>query len=67
MSPAIDSPNPKVLETASAVHKRTPIINSISLEKERCENLMAIIAETDLIVITLCMSDERMAKPWMTG
>jgi 5-methyltetrahydrofolate--homocysteine methyltransferase len=67
MPPAIDSPNPKALETASAVHKGTPIINSISLEKKRCQNMMAIIGGTDLIVIALCMSDERMAQPWMTG
>lgn len=36
------------------------MINSISLEKERYENLMPIIAGTDLKVIALCMSDEGM-------
>lgn len=58
----IDSPNPKAIEAALTVHKGTPMINSISLEKERYENLMPIIAGTDLKVIALCMSDEGMPE-----
>jgi 5-methyltetrahydrofolate--homocysteine methyltransferase len=59
---AIDSPNPKAIEAALTVHQGTPMINSISLEKERYENLMPIIAGTDMKVIALCMSDEGMPK-----
>ena len=59
---AIDSPNPRAIEAALAVHQGTPMINSISLEKERYENLMPIIAGTDMKVIALCMSDEGMPK-----
>jgi len=59
---AIDSPNPKAIEAALAVHKGTPMINSISLEKERYENLMPIVAGTDMKVIALCMSDEGMPE-----
>jgi cobalamin-dependent methionine synthase I len=59
---AIDSPNPKAIEAALAVHRGTPMINSISLEKERYENLMPIIAGTDMKVIALCMSDEGMPE-----
>ena len=59
---AIDSPNPKAIEAALAVHQGTPMINSISLEKDRYENLMPIIAGTDMKVIALCMSDEGMPK-----
>ena len=59
---AIDSPNPKAIEAALAAHKGTPMINSISLEKERYENLMPIIAGTDMKVIALCMSDEGMPE-----
>ena len=59
---AIDSPNPKAIEAALAVHQGTPMINSISLEKERYENLMPIIAGTDMKVIALCMSDDGMPK-----
>ena len=59
---AIDSPSPKAIEAALAVHQGTPMINSISLEKDRYENLMPIIAGTDMKVIALCMSDEGMPK-----
>jgi len=34
----IDSPNPKAIEAALKVHNGTPMINSISLEKDRFEN-----------------------------
>ena len=59
---AIDSPDPKAIQTALEVHKGTAMINSISLEKERHDNLMPIIAGTDLKVIALCMSDEGMPE-----
>ncbi len=59
---AIDSPNPKAIEAALAVHRGTPMINSISLEKERYENILPIIAGTDMKVIALCMSDEGMPE-----
>lgn len=57
---AIDSPNPKAVEAALKVHKGVAMINSISLEKERYDNLMPLIAGTDLKVVALCMSDEGM-------
>lgn len=57
---AIDSPNPKAIEQALKVHKGTAMINSISLEKERYDNMMPIIAGSDLKVVALCMSDEGM-------
>jgi 5-methyltetrahydrofolate--homocysteine methyltransferase len=59
---AIDSPNPAALEAALEVHKGTPMINSISLEKKRYEDLMPAIAGTNAKVIALCMSDEGMPK-----
>jgi len=59
---AIDSPDPVAVEAALAAHRGTPMINSISLEKERYEKLMPIIADTDLKVIALCMSDAGMPK-----
>lgn len=57
---AIDSPDPKAIQSALAVHKGVPMINSISLEKERYDKLMPIIAGTDFKVVALCMSDEGM-------
>ena len=59
---AIDSPDPAAIEAALNVHKGIPMINSISLEKERHDNLMPIVAGTDMKVIALCMSDEGMPQ-----
>ncbi len=59
---AIDSPNPKAFEAALEVHRGTPLINSISLETERYDALMPIIAGTDMRVIALCMSDDGMPE-----
>ena len=58
----IDSPDPKAIETALAVHNGTPMINSISLEKERYEALLPIVAGTDFRVVALCMSDKGMPQ-----
>ena len=59
---AIDSPDPAAIEAALSVHQGTPMINSISLEKERYDKLMPIIAGTDMKVIALCMSDAGMPQ-----
>lgn len=58
----IDSPDPKAIESALTVHKGTPMINSISLEKERYEALLPIVAGTDFKVVALCMSDKGMPQ-----
>ena len=58
----IDSPDPKAIETALTMHKGTAMINSISLEKDRYDALMPIVAGTDLKVVALCMSDEGMPE-----
>ena len=58
----IDSPDPKAIEKALAVHDGVAMINSISLEKERFEAIMPIIAGSDLRVVALCMSDQGMPE-----
>jgi len=58
----IDSPDPAAIEAALTVHKGTAMINSISLEKERYDKLVPIVAGTDLKVIALCMSDDGMPE-----
>jgi len=58
----IDSPDPKAIEKALAAHNGTAMINSISLESERYEALMPIVAGTDLKVVALCMSDDGMPE-----
>ena len=59
---SIDSPDPNAIEAALAVHRGTAFINSISLEKERYDALLPIVAGTDLKVVALCMSDEGMPE-----
>lgn len=56
----IDSPDPKALEAALSVHRGTAMINSISLEKERYESILPIIAGTDLKIVALCMASGSM-------
>jgi 5-methyltetrahydrofolate--homocysteine methyltransferase len=58
----IDSPDPQAIEAGLSVHKGTPMINSISLEKERYDKLMPLLAGTDHKVVALCMSDEGMPE-----
>ena len=59
----IDSPSPEALERGLAAHtKGTPMINSISLEKGRYENVISIIRNTDLKIVALCVSDKGMPK-----
>jgi 5-methyltetrahydrofolate corrinoid/iron sulfur protein methyltransferase len=58
----IDSPDPKAIEAALKIHNGTAMINSISMEKERLDNLMPLVAGTDLKVVALCMSDEGMPE-----
>jgi 5-methyltetrahydrofolate--homocysteine methyltransferase len=58
----IDSPDPRVIEAALAVHKGTAIINSISLEKDRFERLVPVVVDSKSKVVALCMSDEGMPE-----
>jgi cobalamin-dependent methionine synthase I len=58
----IDSPDPRAIEAALAVHKGTAMINSISLEKERYEKLLPVVAGSKSKVVALCMSDEGMPE-----
>ena len=67
---SLDSPNPKAIAAAIKVHRGTPMINSITGERERMDNLMPIILEHRPKVMALCMddvgmpqtADERIAK-----
>jgi len=58
----IDSPDPKAIEAALSIHKGTAMINSISLEKERYEAILPIIAGTDLKIVALCMASDGMPE-----
>lgn len=58
----LDSPDPQAIAAALAVHKGTAMINSISLEKERFERLLPLVADSKSKVVALCMSDEGMPE-----
>ena len=58
----LDSPDPKAIAAAFAVHKGIPMINSISLEKDRYDALLPVLSGTDLKVVALCMSDDGMPE-----
>ena len=54
----LDSPNPEALAKAIAVHKGSPLINSISGEKERFAQVLPLVQDSEASVIALCMDDE---------
>jgi len=59
----IDSPDPVVVESALKLSRNgRPMVNSISLEKDRFDNLLPIVAEHKCKVVALCMSDEGMPE-----
>jgi cobalamin-dependent methionine synthase I len=58
----LDSPDPEVLEMAYEMVKDRPMINSISLEKERYDAMMPFLKGKDCSVVALCMDDSGMPK-----
>ncbi|MCP4455381.1 MAG: dihydropteroate synthase, partial [Planctomycetes bacterium] len=56
----LDSPDPAVLEMAFNMVEKTPMINSISLEKDRFDAMMPFLEGKDCKVIALCMDDAGM-------
>lgn len=56
----LDSPDPAVLEMAYKMVEKTPMINSISLEKERFDAMMPFLKGKNCRVIALCMDDSGM-------
>lgn len=56
----IDSANPKAIELGLKLAKAKPIVNSVSLEKERLEAFLPILSKHNCMVVALCMSDEGM-------
>lgn len=54
---ALDSPDPAVLEMAFQMVDKTPMVNSISLEKDRYEAMMPFLNGKECKVIALCMDD----------
>jgi len=52
----IDSPSPKALSEAIKRHRGEPMINSISLEKDRFDAILPIVTAQPCRIIALCMA-----------
>lgn len=68
----IDSPDPSVIKAMIPWVKKTPMVNSITLERSRLEGILPLVAEYKTKVIALCQSgdsiaDTAEAKMKMTG
>ena len=58
----IDSPDPEVIKATIRLVKKTPMINSITLEPGRLEAIIPLVAENKTKVIALCQSEDAMAE-----
>lgn len=57
----IDSPDPSVIKAVIPLVKKTPMINSITLEPFRLEGILPLVAEYKSKVIALCQSGDSIA------
>lgn len=53
----IDSPNPQAAQRAIQACQRTPMLNSISGESKRVEQMLPLVKQYGCSVIALCMDD----------
>ena len=56
----LDSPSPKALSEAIKYHRGEPMINSISLEKDRFDPMLQIVTAQPCRVVALCMTETAM-------
>lgn len=56
----LDSPNPHALAEAMRYHRGDPMVNSISLEKERFDALLPVVTSRPCHVVALCMAETSM-------
>ena len=58
----LDSPDPSILEMAYGLVEKRPMVNSISLEKDRFEPMIEYLKGKDCRIVALCMDDSGMPK-----
>lgn len=58
----IDSPSPRALEAGLARHKGKAMVNSITAEKQRWEEVLPLVQKYKASVIALCMDDSGMPE-----
>jgi 5-methyltetrahydrofolate corrinoid/iron sulfur protein methyltransferase len=59
---SLDSPNPAALNAALPHVNKTPLINSVSAEKDRLDHVLPIVAKYSCPVILLAVSDSGLPK-----
>lgn len=59
---SLDSPNPDALNAALPHVNKTPLINSVSGEKDRINNILPIVVEHNCPVILLAVADSGLPK-----
>jgi cobalamin-dependent methionine synthase I len=59
---SIDSPDPTVIQAVLPLMKKTPLINSISLEPSRIEGILPLVVERRTKVIALCQAEHHLAE-----
>ncbi|MDP1993543.1 MAG: dihydropteroate synthase, partial [Syntrophales bacterium] len=59
---SIDSPDPEVITAVMPLLKKTPLINSITLEPSRIEGILPLIVAHKTKVIALCQSEQGSAE-----
>jgi len=58
----LDSPDPAILEMAYGRVEQRPLVNSISLEKDRFEPMIDYLRGKDCRIVALCMDDSGMPR-----
>jgi cobalamin-dependent methionine synthase I len=56
----LDSPSPKAVSEAIKRHRGEPMVNSISLEKERFDAMLPIVTAHPCRIVALCMAETAM-------
>ncbi len=59
---SVDSPSPAVLAEVFSYCKRPGLINSVSMEGDKIDNIFPLIADTEWNVIALCSDDTGIPK-----
>ncbi len=59
---SIDSPDPEVIKAMLPLMKKTPLINSITLEPSRIEGILPLVVEYRTKVIALCQAEQAMSE-----
>ncbi|MCE5264018.1 MAG: dihydropteroate synthase [Deltaproteobacteria bacterium] len=59
---SIDSPDPAVIRAILPLVKKTPVINSITLEPSRIEGLLPLVVANKTKIIALCQAEREMAE-----